>query len=250
MMDKKFSECNFYIKGPECGPDDCIHMSVLMGNIQEAAEVGAADCGFDTADINSKGACWIVLRNRIHIIRLPKWRENIKIRTWHTGIDKFYYGREYEIYDEDDNRIAFASSLWIIADIESHKPIIPGKTPGFNISESQNDIKVFGENCPKLTSKIIENSNLVMAKYADYSELDHNHHVNNSRYLAWIYDVLHKENIDTSLVNEVSINYLNEVKDSEKVDLFIISKDTGHYIVQGVKNDNELVFTSEIIVGV
>ena len=40
----EFSECSYYIKGTDCGPDDGILMSVLVGDIQEAAEKGASDC--------------------------------------------------------------------------------------------------------------------------------------------------------------------------------------------------------------
>ncbi len=247
MADPEFSECSFYIKGTDCGPDDGLLMSVLLGDIQETAELGASECGFDTYDINKHNACWIVLRNRIHINNLPRWRDTITIRTWHTGIEKFYYGREYEIFDKDRNVIGYGTSAWIIADMESHKPIIPGRTPGFDASPAQNSRMVYGEMCPKIKAPAKPERSADIIKYADYSELDHNHHVNNSRYLAWIYDALHKSGFSTSLINDFNINYLTEVKDSEKVELYVEYPEKEKIRVYGYKNDDISVFASELV---
>ena len=243
----EFSECSYYIKGTDCGPDDGILMSVLVGDIQEAAEKGASDCGFDTHDINKLNACWIVLRNRIHMIRIPKWRETITIRTWHTGVDKFYFGREYEIFDEAGSVIGYATSIWIIADINDHRPIVPGRTKGFDTAGSQNSKMVFGSPCPKLKTPARPDEKPAIIKYADYSELDHNHHVNNSRYLAWIYDAIHKNGYDTAKINDININYLNEVKDSERVDVFVVPEESGNIRVYGYKNDDIGVFAAELV---
>jgi len=247
-MDKEYSEYSFYVKGPECGVDDTIHLSVLLADIQEAAEVGASECGFDTAEINSKNACWIVLRNKLHLERKPRWRETIKVKTWHTGVDKLYYGREYELYDADNIRIGYASSAWIIADMDTHRPVIPGRTPGFVAAPPQNEYMVFGETCPRLKAPQYPDTEPNIVKYGDYSELDHNHHVNNSRYMAWIFDALHKLNLDVNKFNEVNINYLSEVKDSEKVEIFVDEISDDKYIVTGYKSNKEPVFVSEITI--
>lgn len=246
-MIPEYSNLDIYIKNTDCGPDDTVFMSVLMGDIQEAAEVGAKDCGFDTYLVNGKNACWIVLRNKIHINRMPKWREKISIRTWSTGINKFYFGREYEIFDSNNEIIAYATSIWILADINTHKPIIPGKNNDFFIPEPQNIRKVFDSEAPKVKATLKPSDRQPdIIKFGDFSEMDHNGHVNNSRYLAWIYDALYKKNYEISKITEININYNMEVKFEEKIEVYILENGTNSVLVYGYKGEKDIVFSSEI----
>lgn len=245
-MIKEYSEYSFDVIDPDCGIDDSIHMSVLFAHIQEAAVIGAMECGFDTLELNGRNACWIVLRYKLHLDRIPKWRERITIRTWHTGVERLYWGREYEIYDSEGVRIGYCSSAWIMADMNSHSPIIPGRTPGFDAAPLQREFKVFGETCPKLRNSNKPEVEPSIIKYADFSELDRNHHVNNSRYIAWICDALHRSNFEISQISEININYINEVLDSEKVEVFVSENENGKISVNGYKNDGTNVFLSEI----
>ena len=88
----------------------------------------------------------------------------------------------------------------------------------------------------------------VIIKYADYTELDRNRHVNNSRYTAWAYDALFKSGYDVSAVKEISINYNSEVKQGEKVELYIA--DSGEKLaVYGYKDVDTKVFAAELKLG-
>ena len=88
----------------------------------------------------------------------------------------------------------------------------------------------------------------VIIKYADYTELDRNRHVNNSRYTAWAYDALFKSGYDVSAIKEISIMYNSEVKQGEKVELYIA--DNGEKLaVYGYKDENTKVFAAELKLG-
>ena len=85
----------------------------------------------------------------------------------------------------------------------------------------------------------------MIIKYADYTELDRNRHVNNSRYTAWAFDALFKYGYDVTLVEDLVINYNSEVKAGEKVELFI-SNDGEKISVFGYKNIDTKVFAAEL----
>ena len=103
-----------------------------------------------------------------------------------------------------------------------------------------------GEPCPKLKIPVrTDEEKPVITKYADYTELDHNHHVNNTRYLAWIYDALYKSGYDIHGVCDININYISEVKSGQKVDIYITKSDEGLY-VYGLRDENSGVFVCEI----
>ncbi len=248
----EYSEMNYYVKGTECSDHQALSLPVLLGDFQETADKGAGDCGFDRTVVTSLNACWIILRMKVHIERLPLWREEFTIRTWSNGCEKLYFDREYEVYGSDGERIGWASSIWILADLNNHRPLIPGRIEGLSAPVVQREFLVFGERCPKfksLPSEEVMKDKPVITKYADYSELDHNHHVNNTRYMAWVLDALYKCDIDVSKVKDFDITYIAEVKSGERVDIYVVKTDYGFYVT-GYKEDGAHVFDSEILLSV
>lgn len=243
------SDMSFYVRGTDCGVNSRVLPNVLLGMIQETADKGATDTGFDRDYLYGLGACWIVLRMRLHIMRLPKWRERITIRTWSPGLDRISFGREYEVFGEDNELIGYCTSVWILADINTHRPLIPGKVEGLAPVFPQQDRLVYGSMCPK--TKMPERSEIsgepVIIKYADYSELDHNHHVNNSRYLAWAYDAMSKYGIDIDKVNDILISYFSEVKAGEKVEIHLVDETAENTCkIYGFRGEGEKVFSVQI----
>lgn len=235
-------------KATECGIGDKLFASVLIGDLQEAAEHGSESVGYGTDFLKEHNICWIILRMKLRFFELPSWHEKFTIKTWFTGLDKISYGRDFEIVDSEGRQIGIATSIWILADWNTHRPVIARKRPELPEDDTPIDFKVFGENCPKLRfpdkSEILGKTDKpVILKYADFSELDRNRHVNNSRYTAWVYDALFKAGVDVTLINEITINYNSEVKAGEKVELYI-TEDNGSYCVYGYKNDDIKVFSA------
>ena len=103
-----YNEIEVYCKATECGIGDSLYTSVLIGDMQEAAEQSSYSLGYGTDFLKENNMCWIILRMHIEIERLPKWHETFKIRTWATGLEKLYYGREFEVYDSQGTRIGKA----------------------------------------------------------------------------------------------------------------------------------------------
>ena len=245
-----YTELEVYCKATECGIGDKLYASVLIGDLQEAAEQSSNTLGYGTDFLKENNICWIILRMHIEIDRLPEWHETFKIRTWATGLEKIYYGREFEVYDSGGTRIGKATSTWILADWNTHRPVIAGKRPELPPAFIQSEEKVFGINCPKIDfpdKKDIAGSSEkpVIIKYADYTELDRNRHVNNSRYTAWAYDALFKSGYDVSSVKEISINYNSEVRQGEKVELYIAGSGS-KLAVYGYKDADTKVFGAEL----
>lgn len=247
---EKFSEVSFYVKSTECSHDSTISMSVLLGDLQEAADKGAFDTGFDRTVINSHNACWIILRMRVSMFRMPKWRETFTVRTWSTGCEKFYFDREFKLFDSEGNVIGLASSIWILADMATHRPLIPSRIEGIPEVFPQNTDLVFGEKCSRATPikfAYFDGIDSTITKYGDYSELDHNHHVNNTRYMAWAFDALFKAGFDVKGIKDFSLSYVSEVLPGEKVELYIKEiPEENRIVVSGYKNNDINVFDAEI----
>ena len=241
-----YSELKFYTKSTDCGTDSCLSPYVLLSDLQETADYGAADTGWSREAIGEYNCCWIVLRYLISIKRLPSWKEEFTIRTWTRGAQKLFFGREFEVYDSHGECIISSSSVWILADKDTHRPVFPSALETLPQRLVQSERLAVGQNCPKLKIPVKPaDIKPVITKYADYSELDHNNHVNNTRYLAWIYDALYKGGFDIHSVNEININYVAEVKSGSKVDIYVDKSENGLF-VYGYREDDTGVFVSEL----
>lgn len=241
-----YSEVSFYTKSTDCGTNSALAPHVLMSDLQETADKGAADTGWGREAIGEYDCCWIILRCRLSFTRLPSWKEEFTIRTWSCGANKLFFDREYEIYDKDKKKIGGASSIWILAEKSTHRPVFPSKLEALPQDMCQSEKLSLGEQCPKLKIPALgEEEQPVIIKYADYTELDHNHHVNNTRYLAWVFDALYKGGFKVHEVCDININYISEVKSGQKVDIYC--HETGDsLLVFGYREDNTGVFVCEI----
>lgn len=250
-MMESFAKTSFFVKGTDCGAEDSIMPAILLGDLQENAEDGVRMLSSGTLDLNAKNCCWIILRMTVRMDKNPCWRDAFSVNTWSRGANKFYFYRDFEIFNSNEEKIGAASSTWIIADMTTHRPLIPGHIEGLDLVDYvQSDRMALDYDSPKLSfpKDISELGRPVITKYADYSELDKNHHVNNTRYAAWFYDALHKYGMKLADIKEFTINYISEVYDSEKVDLYVSHADDSTYFVYGVKNEGDKVFVVKVTV--
>ena len=242
-----YSISQFTAKCTECGLDNKMFLNVIMGDMQEAAEKGSAGYGFGTRFLAENNICWIIMKVKAHFDRYPVWGDKFSVKTWGSGLNKITFSREFEYFDEDGNIFGIISTEWILADWNSHRPVIPSKKeflPEVVIPDTR---RVFPDGCIKIAVPDIaelDRTKSVVCKYADFSELDRNRHVNNTRYIAWAQDALHKYGLDVFAIKDFDVNYISEVKEGEKVDIFVIENDnSGSYTVVGYREDGKAVFS-------
>ena len=187
--------------------------SCLLTFAQEVAGEHFGTFGIDLISPDQKHLFWAVIRNRVQITRLPTDSETITVETWPLPTTRSAFPRSTVAYDEAGNEIFRSISLWVLMDVESRAMVRPDKTgvdvPGLLRG---NELAAPGSIFPKpLDLHIIRN--------VGYSELDCNGHVNNTRYLDWIADLLpsafHKEHP----VKEFTVCYLSEVLEGQQLDL-------------------------------
>ena len=247
-MTEEYSYSDFKAKCTECGLGNMMFMHFLLGDMQEAAEKGSDQLNIGTNFLMENGICWIILKVKAKIERLPKWGEDFRVRTWASGLNKIIFSREFEFIGEDGKIFISMSTEWIMAEWDSHRPVIPRKKACLPEIVTQNDRRVFDVPCEKLSFPERESfeGKAVISKYADFSELDRNSHVNNTRYMAWAFDALYKEGVDVFDVRDMDINYISEVRQGEKVDIFVEKDADGKYCVYGFKNGDTKVFCTRL----
>ncbi len=242
-MRDSYTSYKFFVKGTDCDVNDEILLNNLVGYMQEAADISASEMGLDALILNKNNWCWLIIATKIKIIRLPRWRENIEIRTWSRGINRVFWEREYEILSSDGEVLCEATSNWIIADWSTHHPVIPSREEFFKDNYVMSERRLFREDLLRLRAPKSEPQDLapVIVKYADFSELDRNRHVNNSRYLAWFEDAIHKCGYNIQSLKEFTIEYQTEIKEGSKVSIYLIKEDNLLTVI-GYNDNNEASF--------
>lgn len=245
---ENYKDMTFVIKSSECGMDQKLLFNNLWADLQEAADYGENELGFSREVLSSLNSTWIVLKMKITINEIPSWKDSLTIRTWASHIDRLIFHREFHILDSNSSIIGFGTSEWILADKSTHRPLIPSKIDGLPSRGLVCNIPGVDIPCKKINfpeSSFF--SSPIISKYADYSEIDHNHHVNNTIYISWVIDALYKYGVNISKIKTIEINYLSEIKFGQKTDLYVEECEDGNiFHVFGLKDLNEKVFACEI----
>jgi len=186
-------------------------ISAICNYLQLSAGNQAMEMGFGFFDVEKLNQVWVIIGLMVKMVRFPKWLETIKVETWPKGIDRIVAFRDFKILDKNDNVIGAATSSWMILDKTSRRPqkvdVLQDK---LHLALKQD---ILDQNPPLI--KTPDNLNPAYTHKTQYSEIDHNGHVNNTRYVDWTmnaFSIDHhkKHHIDTFLINFLSEARINE----------------------------------------
>lgn len=182
----------------------------LLRFAQDAAEEHCLHLGTDWDSMAKKNYFWAVIRQRIQITRLPKTGETVTVKTWPMPT-KVAYPRATEGFDAEGNSLFKVISLWVIMDMESRSMILPGKS-GVDVAGTS-----FGTELKApagLPAGEVERESF---RTVSFSDLDVNGHMNNTRYLDWLCDLLpaafHKEHP----LKAATICYISEALEGQQL---------------------------------
>ena len=83
--------------------------SAFMNLAQEAAGQHAVYLGFGYDDLIVSNTAWILSRLNIKFLDTPLWRDEITLTTWHKGLNRLFYIRDFVLTDKDGIR---SWSIW------------------------------------------------------------------------------------------------------------------------------------------
>lgn len=195
---------------------DCfgrVKPSVLLYFAQEAAGQHCNVLALDWKTLADQNLFWAVTRHRVQITRLPRAGETITVETWPMPTTRVAYPRSTIGYDSNGCELFRTISLWVLMDTQSRAMVLPGKS-GIDVPGTLRgtELAVPGSIFPKL----LENQS---SRRVGYTELDRNGHMNNTRYMDWIDDLLPSAFHQVHPVREFTVCYLSEAREQQQIDL-------------------------------
>jgi medium-chain acyl-[acyl-carrier-protein] hydrolase len=209
-------EAKFTVRTYECQVDGSIKIASLMQYLQEVASVHAEELGFGYRRMNEIEGYWVLSNIRIEIAGLPKWNDQITIKTWPSGYTRSIATREFVGKDRNDTEWFRAGSEWMVLDRKKNRP--------------RNLFRI-GLGLPKSGSKAIPAELNRLAPPAGcrkvervrvpYSSIDLNGHVNNTEYVRWGIDALRRAFKLEGSIRSVHATFLAEVFEGDQLDLLV-----------------------------
>ena len=187
--------------------------ATLLYFVQEMAGRHSDLLRVDWDTLASHNLFWAVTRHRVQISRLPVRGETITVETWPMPTTKVAYPRSVVAYDEDGQEVFRAISIWVLVDTQTRSMVLPGKS-GILVDGTVrgNELSV-----PRpITPSTLANT---VSRTVHYTQLDRNGHMNNTRYMDWIEDLLPSEFHHQNPVREFTVCYHNEAMEGQTVNL-------------------------------
>jgi acyl-ACP thioesterase len=211
----------------------------LTAFLQEAAWKHAQHLDLGSEFLHANGLVWMLSRILFEVTEYPVWKEEIIIETWPKGSDGIFYVRDFIIKGSSGEKLAVATSYWLLVDINSKRP----KIPGFH-----SEILFMHKNKHAIDKKLVKfKSNSQIEKTSlkvQYSDLDLNQHVNSNKYVEWIINTLPYSENDEIIIESMQVNYSREIKFGEEIMLTRENNQIkNEFLIEGkIKSDRKLCF--------
>ena len=190
------SDMNGHIKLPSL-----ILLSLQVSGSQ-SAQLGVSDKEI----LEKYNLVWIITEYDIDVIKLPRFAEEITIETEALSYNRLFCYRRFTIYDESGKAIIQMLATFALMDRDSRKvhSVDPEMVAPYQSEFSKKIIRG-----PKYTDLDNPTSKDYHVRFYD---LDMNGHVNNSKYLDWIFEVMGADFLMNHIPQKINLKYVKEVR--------------------------------------
>ena len=187
--------------------------SRILYLMQEVAGIHFARLAMDYEALAEKGLFWAISRNKVQITRLPMRGEKLRLETWPMPTTRVAYPRSIVAYDAAGNEVFRSITLWVLMDIQNRSMVLPGKS-GISVEGTLRGNELASP--LGLPAKILDCRS---RRRVSFTDLDRNGHMNNTKYMDWIWDLLPSEFHAAHSLREFTVCYLNEAREGQELEL-------------------------------
>lgn len=195
---------------------DCrgrVRPSVLFSYMLDSAWKHVKNTGFSYSTLLADGKLWAASKFLIVFNTFPKWNDEVIIDTWGKAVDRFYAMREFVIYSKKKEKLASATSSWLIIDRNRNRPQKMDRLwAEFPFQPGVAELDVEFEKLPALSTDKIQSRYVVR-----FSDIDINKHATASSYMKWILDSFPAEVLENKTLKSFEINFMAEAQLDDKI---------------------------------
>jgi acyl-ACP thioesterase len=156
----------------------------LLNFVQDAGGLHAAQLGVSVRDLRPLGLTWVLSRVHLEVDRYPHADDVIHVSTWPSTREGFFSCREFEMRDRNGVIFSRATSSWAALNIASRRPVkLQECLPEYPLTARRalDDDFASLPHFPASPDDTFRELPFLVRR----SDLDSNHHVNNTVYTDW-----------------------------------------------------------------
>ena len=189
----------------------------FMNFAQEAAGNHAVYLGFGYDDLIASNTAWILSRMHVVFTDTPKWKDELTLTTWHKGLNRLFFLRDFILTDKEGHERVKATTSWLVLDLATRRLV---RDP-----ELMEDGTVCTENVIETPADKVQMPKGIEAVHmmdhvVAYSDVDMNGHTNNAMYMQWAMDAVDYDLASSRPVREFTINFNHETKYGDVVSIY------------------------------
>ena len=214
---KRTVECS------DIGSDSTVRNSSILDYLQDCAFLHLDSHPVMSLYFEKEQVCMFLVSRQTEIIRRPRFKEQLTVKTWTCELKRMYGFRNTLIYDADGKVLVKSYESGAFMDMRTQRPI---KAP----QELIEKVSLYPKADMDYASRKISVPEIQPAVYPDISILkcyiDMNKHVNNARYID-----ITDEYVDApDSVKQIRVEYKAPIRPDSKVHAEVIKHDNSVFV--------------------
>jgi medium-chain acyl-[acyl-carrier-protein] hydrolase len=207
-------EESFRVRAFEAEPGGSAGVPAICRYMQETANGHVGSIGMSVRDVMANGRMWVLVRFALRLMEPPRVGDAVRVETWAPGwLTPARAYRDFRIHDGRGRVLAEASSLWMLLDSTTRRPLRMPETI----------MRLRREEC--VTSQRVDSVTLTEPGRAEFEtrrrvfrdDLDENAHANNVRFVEWVLDSVPAPVRLAARLSALDIRFVEEIALGDKV---------------------------------
>lgn len=205
------------IESYDVQPNNIVRPSTLFRLFQKAACDDLDNTGITYDVLLEHGFVFVITKNTVKFFDDIKKYDTVKIVTRPRGCRGVSFIRDFDVF-VDDRRVAYASSCWVLMDINNRRLLRPSAIDVIgSIPTDLDEMLEIEDKRIKFDANSLSRTDV---RTVYYSHIDTNGHMNNTFYPDIVYDYLPCEHKQTYKNKLVSVYYITEAMQGEKIEIY------------------------------
>ena len=206
--------------------------SAILEAMQEAAGAHSELLGCGRNALLQKNTVWVLSRSEVHMEEYPGIGDRVVLQTFPMANRRWFFPRYFLFKNEAGKVLGRAGTLWVLLDVATRRMLPPG------------DVRALMPDNSDLTAPLglpatveaVPGEERLLRRHPQYSDLDVNQHVNNTRYADWACDALGVDVMREHCLETLLVNYDAEVRPDQEISLRV-TRSGLEYRVAGYHGD-------------
>ena len=209
----------------------------LCGHVINAIGQNIRKEGFGIDVMQKENKSWILRRSAFEIDDRPGLYSPLFVTVWPVSKGGLTFYRCIKITDAQGRELGRGTTEWCMIDISSRRPIYPGE-----------DLDICGKaySLPCEGPKRIRDFSpeTLDDRKVGYSDCDFNGHLNNTRYIEMIFDLLPDEVVDGTSPLRLDLNFKKEIRKGARLSIGLKQERSDEFLFIARSGDQTLCSAS------